>query len=119
MLEESKESQPSEPTGPFLYGDKLTEELMKLQMCSRGDEEYLAECNVSQDEAKTLLNKFKRISKDLETFEATYPETTSSELIGALNVNIPVKKFLTFSLLKLCKRAIKEIDLDLLKCLVE
>ena len=43
----------------------------------------------------------------------------TSELIGILNVSIPIKKYLSWSLLKLVQRAIKEVDLDLLKTLVE
>ncbi len=65
------------------------------------------------------MTKFKSISRDVENFRPSFPETASSELIGIMNVCIPVKKFLAFNLLKLIKRAIKELDLDLLKALVE
>ena len=66
-----------------------------------------------------MLKSFKNISQEVETFRPEFPETAASELIAILNVCLPVKKYLTFNLLKLIRRAIKEVDLDLLKALVE
>ena len=86
-----------------------------LQDASRGHEDALEELQLSEEECKNMLNKFKMISKNVETFRPSFPETTSSELIGILNVCIPVKKFLSFNLMKLIKRAIQEADLDLFK----
>ena len=103
------------PTGPYLYGDQLSAELTTLQLASRGDEDALEETKLSVEEAKDLMNKFKKISRNVETFRPSFPETTTSELIGILNVCIPVKKYLTWNLMKLIKRAIQEVDLDLLR----
>ena len=61
---------------------------------------------MTEEEAKERMNKFKTISKSVDSFRPSFPETTSSELIGILNVSIPVKKYLSWNLLKLCKRAI-------------
>ena len=55
----------------------------------------------------------------METFSPEFPETASAELIAVINVCQPVKKFLSFSLLKLIKRALQELDLDLLTALVQ
>ena len=55
----------------------------------------------------------------METFKASSPEVTSVELLELLEENAQVKKYLSFNLLKLCRRAIKEVDLPLLKTLVE
>ena len=88
-------------------------------MCSRGDEDALNELETTQEEAKAMLRKFKENSKAIETFRPSFPEVARSELIGILNNCIPIKKYFSFNLLKLVKRAIQEVDLDLLKVLVE
>ena len=67
-----------EPIGPYLYGDKLSAELTTLQLASRGDEDALEEIQLSVEEAKVRMNKFKAISKSVETFRPSFPETTSS-----------------------------------------
>ena len=79
----------------------------------------MEESELSQEDAKKLIAKYKSISKEVETFRPSFEEVAKSELIGILNVCIPIKKFLTFNLLKLTKRAIQEGDLPLLKVLVE
>jgi len=73
---------------------------------------------LTEDQAIERLNKFKTISKNVETFRPSFPETTTSELIGILNVCIPVKKYLSWNLMKLIKRAIQEVDLPLFKSLI-
>ena len=78
----------------------------------------MEEMQLTEEECKNMLNKFKTISKNVETFRPSFPETASSELIGILNVCIPVKKYLSFNLMKLIKRAIQEADIDLFKSLI-
>ena len=97
----------------------MTEELTKLQLCCQGDEDSLEETELTAEEAMTLIKKYKEIVQEVETFSPEFPETASAELIAVINVCQPVKKFLSFSLLKLIKRAIQEVDLDLLAALVQ
>lgn len=66
-----------------------------------------------------MLRKFKNTSKEIETFRPSFPESARSELIGILNMCIPIKKYFSWNLLKLVRRAIQEVDLNLLKTLVE
>ena len=87
-------------------------------MLIQGDEEAQETVGHTAEEATALLKQYKSISREVETFEAEFPETCSAELIAILNVCQPVKKFLSFSLLKLIKRAINQFDIDLLKTLI-
>ena len=66
-----------------------------------------------------MLRKFKTTAKEIETFRPSFPESARSELIGILNMCIPIKKYFSWNLLKLVRRAVQEVDLNLLKTLVE
>lgn len=65
------------------------------------------------------MTKFKEASKKVEAFRATSPE--EANFLQLLNDEeyACVKKYLTYSLSKLCKRAMSEIDMPLVRTLVQ
>ena len=108
-----------EPTGPFLYGDELTTRLSAVQQASRGYDYALEEAKMTQEEAKEIMVQFKATSRKVERFRATSADLATAELTSILEANPAVKPYFSYNLFKLCKRAILEADMALLRTLVE